>query len=284
MTKRERGAETPPAEAPATGAPVPLNPLSLWSAAAANWFGFMAGFTSALLRPPRGTTAPTPAAHAAASRQPPPAPEPVATPAAGSQPAVPRTPVPEPEPKPPSPQGVATEAYAPATPEPLPTPPTATAPAALAAPAPELAGIAPEPQAGSAKRKAKPRGVEVAQGDALVEAMTRALRALPDGAAIERPGGLDAEGKSGRDDLSRIKGIGGRMQDRLNALGVYRFEQIASWSEAEAAWIEAALKFPGRIGREDWIGQAKRLLVEERRHEGEAARPGEGLDGGPGAA
>lgn len=75
----------------------------------------------------------------------------------------------------------------------------------------------------------------------------------------EKPAVL-AEARGGKaDDLKRIKGIGKQNEGRLHGLGIWHFDQIASWSAAEAQWVGAYLAFPGRIEREDWIGQAKTL-------------------------
>ncbi|WP_425305384.1 hypothetical protein [Chthonobacter albigriseus] len=58
------------------------------------------------------------------------------------------------------------------------------------------------------------------------------------------------------DDLKLIKGIGPQNEARLNALGIYHFEQIAAWTPEEARWVGSYLAFPGRIEREDWVTQA----------------------------
>lgn len=63
------------------------------------------------------------------------------------------------------------------------------------------------------------------------------------------------------DDLRKIKGIGPKAVTQLQALGIYQFAQIAAWSPADVSRIEAALSGAGRVGREDWIAQA-RLLVQ----------------------
>jgi len=65
------------------------------------------------------------------------------------------------------------------------------------------------------------------------------------------------------DDLKRIKGIGAVIQKTLNELGVYQFEQIANWDDNNCAWVDNFLSFPGRIGREDWVEQAKLLARGE---------------------
>jgi NADH-quinone oxidoreductase subunit E len=63
------------------------------------------------------------------------------------------------------------------------------------------------------------------------------------------------------DDLKRIKGVGPKIEGILNELGVYHFDQVASWTEENKAWVDTRLKFKGRIDREDWIAQAKVLAA-----------------------
>ncbi|VAW17857.1 NADH-ubiquinone oxidoreductase chain E [hydrothermal vent metagenome] len=63
----------------------------------------------------------------------------------------------------------------------------------------------------------------------------------------------------GADDLKRISGVGPKLEGVLNGLGIYRFDQIAAWTAEHIAWVDARLKFKGRIERDDWIGQAKAL-------------------------
>lgn len=62
------------------------------------------------------------------------------------------------------------------------------------------------------------------------------------------------------DDLTRIKGIGPKLRTRLGELGVTRFEQIAGWTEADIARIDASLgSFAGRPTRDNWVEQARLL-------------------------
>jgi len=63
------------------------------------------------------------------------------------------------------------------------------------------------------------------------------------------------------DDLKRIKGIGAVIEDTLNDLGIYQFNQISQWNHDNVTWVENFIAFPGRIGREDWINQAQTLSV-----------------------
>ena len=62
------------------------------------------------------------------------------------------------------------------------------------------------------------------------------------------------------DDLTRIKGLGPKLSGLLGQLGVTSFAQIAAWSEADVARIDAQLgRFAGRITRDQWVEQAKLL-------------------------
>jgi predicted flap endonuclease-1-like 5' DNA nuclease len=63
------------------------------------------------------------------------------------------------------------------------------------------------------------------------------------------------------DDLKQISGIGPGIEKILHELGVYHFRQIAELTPANVAWLDQRLRFKGRIEREDWIGQARRLAA-----------------------
>jgi branched-chain amino acid transport system ATP-binding protein len=66
------------------------------------------------------------------------------------------------------------------------------------------------------------------------------------------------------DKLILIRGIGPVNARKLNEHGIFHFDQIAAWKKADIIAAEAYLDFDGRIAREDWIGQAKRLARESR--------------------
>jgi len=65
--------------------------------------------------------------------------------------------------------------------------------------------------------------------------------------------------KGGADDLKRITGVGPKLEGVLNDLGFYHFDQIAAWGPSEVAWVDARLKFKGRIERDNWVAQAGEL-------------------------
>jgi predicted flap endonuclease-1-like 5' DNA nuclease len=75
------------------------------------------------------------------------------------------------------------------------------------------------------------------------------------------PESLAAPRGGSPDDLTRIKGIGPKSVEKLHALGVFHFDQIAAWNIDNARWIGAALSAPGRVERGKWIQQARELVA-----------------------
>jgi NADH-quinone oxidoreductase subunit E len=137
--------------------------------------------------------------------------------------------------------GGTADAAAPATPKavvPAPTP--------VAAPNPELTAAHAAAEAAAARKSAEADAV-LALGSAPADGRPQLLTVAPDG---------------GGDDLKLIKGVGPKLQSLLNALGVYHFDQIAAWTQAEIAWVDGALKgLNGRAERDDWVSQAKILAA-----------------------
>jgi len=73
----------------------------------------------------------------------------------------------------------------------------------------------------------------------------------------------EAADHNSRDNLKLIKGVGPAIEKTLNELGIFRFSQIAEMSEYDIDRVANRLKgFRSRIHREDWIGQARELLLE----------------------
>lgn len=72
------------------------------------------------------------------------------------------------------------------------------------------------------------------------------------------PARLEAPRDGTPDELRRISGIGPKIEEMLHRLGIYHFDQIAGWSEQEAAWIDERLEgFRGRVRRDEWVRQAR---------------------------
>ncbi|MGR3468117.1 MAG: hypothetical protein ACU0CI_09565 [Shimia sp.] len=96
-----------------------------------------------------------------------------------------------------------------------------------------------------------PEGVDY-DGDGVVEGADEGVK----------PATLDGPRGGTADDLKRIRGIGPKLEQLCFRLGFYHFDQIAAWTDAEVAWVDANLEgFKGRVSRDEWVPQAK-LLAE----------------------
>ena len=78
-----------------------------------------------------------------------------------------------------------------------------------------------------------------------------------DPSASARPTTLTKARDGGPDKLTKIKGIGPKLQDLLFSMGFFHFDQIASWDNSQVAWVDENLDgFKGRASRDDWVAQA----------------------------
>ena len=122
---------------------------------------------------------------------------------------------------------------------------------------------------GFADPSASPLAKARARARALMENAQSAAREAAEAGAVvrpaaaaERPAAVRPEGlqqAEAPDDLKAISGIGPKLEKVLNGLGIRRFAQVAAWTPQEIAWMDGHLGLGGRIGRDDWIGQAARL-------------------------
>ncbi|MBI5917096.1 MAG: hypothetical protein HY842_17125 [Bacteroidetes bacterium] len=63
-----------------------------------------------------------------------------------------------------------------------------------------------------------------------------------------------------KNDLTKIKGIGSFLEKKLNSLGIYTFGQISQFRPDFIEKVTTAIEFfPGRIERDNWVGQATLL-------------------------
>jgi NADH-quinone oxidoreductase subunit E len=141
-----------------------------------------------------------------------------------------------------------------------PPPSAAPVPAAAVAPAPVAA--APAAVAANAPVIARVAKVEKAPAKKAVAAKTSGPELL------KKP-----RGKA--DDLKLIWGVGPAFEKLLNKTGVWHFDQIASWLSADIDHVDALLKgFHGRIRRDDWVKQAKKLATGWRPDNAVGEKPG----------
>lgn len=78
-------------------------------------------------------------------------------------------------------------------------------------------------------------------------------------AADAAPAALFTAPEGEPDDLKKISGVGPVLEKKLHGLGITKYAQVAAFTEEDVTRVDDALSFKGRIGREDWIGQAKVL-------------------------
>lgn len=117
------------------------------------------------------------------------------------------------------------------------------------------------------KARALPDQPEISDAGAAVAAAQTAVEQVLAKAGIDvetsqrasRPTGLAGPRAGRKDDLKRIDGVGALDESTLNNLGVYHFDQIAGWDDAQVLWMENHVFARGRIGRENWQQQARDL-------------------------
>ncbi|HQZ11450.1 MAG TPA: hypothetical protein PK286_01075, partial [Devosia sp.] len=87
--------------------------------------------------------------------------------------------------------------------------------------------------------------------------------------AFGRPAGLPAPRGGEPDNLKQIKGVTAQLESSLHQLGIYHFDQIASWDQKAVRWIDTHLALKGRLAKEKWVEQARDLSLGKT----QAARP-----------
>ncbi len=75
--------------------------------------------------------------------------------------------------------------------------------------------------------------------------------------AAPAPKPKKASGKA--DDLKRIDGIGPKVEQVLKGRGITRFQDLAEMEETALSALDKELGLDGRVLRDDWAGQARRL-------------------------
>ena len=140
---------------------------------------------------------------------------------------------------------------------------TVTAPESVAVAEPEpVVVVEPEPVA-----VAEPEPVVVAEPEPVAEPAI-AAEAAPEpvitaAEPIVETVPAAAPTPTQPDDLKLISGIGPALEKKLRKQGISSYRQLAMLSDKDIVRIEAAIKAAGRVGREDWIGQAKSLHFQK---------------------
>lgn len=98
--------------------------------------------------------------------------------------------------------------------------------------------------------------------------LERYTNAFPEAPAVAEPTpsftasvGIKQAEASERDDLKKIHGVGPYIEQKLNAIGIYTYEQISILDTEQIKKVTEAIEFfPGRIERDDWMSQARSLM------------------------
>jgi predicted flap endonuclease-1-like 5' DNA nuclease len=81
------------------------------------------------------------------------------------------------------------------------------------------------------------------------------------GEAKKKKGKSKKAAAEGHDDLQQIAGIGPGLEKKLKDSGITTIQQIAELSDQDIAHLEEEIiKFTGRINRDKWVEQAKKLI------------------------
>jgi small subunit ribosomal protein S2 len=65
------------------------------------------------------------------------------------------------------------------------------------------------------------------------------------------------------DDLKKIAGLGPVLEQKLNDMGIFHYWQLVVMTDEDMQKIDDGLTLHGRISRDDWVGQARRLADGE---------------------
>jgi len=125
---------------------------------------------------------------------------------------------------------------------------------------PERAAKASKPAKKKAGAKAPEKKVEA---KAPVENAPKEKPAADSGRVDAKLGMVYDSAPAEVDDLKEVNGVGPGIEEKLNEIGVYRFEQIANWTKEQIAEFDEKLSFKGRIERDEWIEKAKALHQEK---------------------
>lgn len=125
--------------------------------------------------------------------------------------------------------------------------------------APTQTPTKPAPTQETTSAAPKPAIVSTTPKEVATKPRKAAKIKLSEPADTGKPEALISPRNGKKDDLKKIKGVGPKLENTLNGLGIFHFDQIAAWKSKEIEWVDTYLSFKGRIARDQWIAQAKKL-------------------------
>ncbi len=84
------------------------------------------------------------------------------------------------------------------------------------------------------------------------------------GNIYNRPIILSKPRPTGKDDLKLIEGIDAKIENDLNQLGIFHFDQISKWSTKNSQWVSEYFSLENKIEEDRWIGQASELANKNK--------------------
>ena len=117
--------------------------------------------------------------------------------------------------------------------------------------------VAVQKRGSAARSKSSPASRPALATEKKAEARSADAKLPMEAKVAKKPSPKRADNK---DDLVAIAGIGPALAKKLNSAGIISYAQIAALSDKDIADLEKSIiKFTGRIKRDDWVGQAKKL-------------------------
>ncbi|MCB0635961.1 MAG: hypothetical protein KDC54_05065, partial [Lewinella sp.] len=101
--------------------------------------------------------------------------------------------------------------------------------------------------------------IDLSGGSSSSEQEEPALKIVSDKTVLGEKIILDDQPK---DDLTKIEGLGPFLEGKLNEIGVFTYEEIASWTPAREEEVTLLIgHLPGRIAKDQWVAQAAQLAA-----------------------
>lgn len=107
------------------------------------------------------------------------------------------------------------------------------------------------------RKKYKATAIELEETEKELSEEERKLEEMKKKVALINFDRIGVATAADKDDLQLIKGIGPFIEQKLNAIGIFTFRQIANFTAEDVDRVTDAIEFfPGRIERDNWIPQA----------------------------
>ncbi len=104
-------------------------------------------------------------------------------------------------------------------------------------------------------------GVDVgASEEPMAEELPANTNEMPEAAEPSEPFELLAAPRGAPDDMTKLTGVGPQLAQKINDAGLYHYWQVAAMTPPDITKLDADLKLNGRVGRDGWVEQARKLL------------------------